>query len=172
MYRNALHNRTTENIVMYDDHNGPISSLSVNYSPEYEFLNGLILTASYDWTVKLWNPNNNKEPLRTFEHSEDFIYDIKWNPSNPSLFACVNNEGCVDLFDLTKDLELPVAHKKVNNFAQNKMTWNSDGSALVTGDSNGNVSLFGLAEKYRKMDSSKADHLRNIIASDMAGLEQ
>jgi hypothetical protein len=52
------------------------------------------------------------------------------------------------------------------------MTWNSDGSALVTGDSNGNVSLFGLAEKYRKMDSLKADHLRNVIASDMAGLEQ
>ena len=45
---------------MYDDHNGPVSALSINYSPEYEFLNGLILTASYDWTVKLWNPTNNK----------------------------------------------------------------------------------------------------------------
>ena len=88
------------------------------------------------------------------------------------MFACVNNEGCVDLFDLTKDLELPIAHKKVNNFAQNKMTWNTDGSILVTGDSMGNVSLFGLAEKYRKLDSSKADHLRNILASDMAGLDQ
>ena len=46
--------------IMYDDHNGPVSALSINYSPEYEFLNGLILTASYDWTVKLWNPTNNK----------------------------------------------------------------------------------------------------------------
>jgi len=155
---------------MYDDHNGPISSLSVNYAPEYDFLNGLILTASYDWTVKLWNPLNNKESLRTFENSEDFIYDIKWNPSNPSLFACVNNEGYVDLFDLTKDLELPIAHKKVSNFAQNKMTWNTDGSALVTGDSMGNVNLFGLSEKYRKMDSTKADHLKNVLASEMASL--
>ena len=51
---------------MYDDHNGPISALSINHSPEHEFLNGLILTASYDWTVKLWNPTYNKQPLRGF----------------------------------------------------------------------------------------------------------
>lgn len=77
--------------MMFDEHNGPISSLAVNYAPEYDFLDKLILTASFDWTVKLWNPNNNKEAIRTFENSEDFIYDVKWNPSNPSLFASVNN---------------------------------------------------------------------------------
>lgn len=51
---------------------------------------------------------------------------------------------------------MPIAHKKVNNFAQNKMAWNGDGSALITGDSAGNVNLFGLSERYRKMDPSKA----------------
>ncbi len=68
------------------------------------------------------------------------------------------------MFDLTKDFELPVTHKKVNNFAQNKMAWNHEGSALATGDSAGNVNLFVLGERYRKMDSAKADHLRNILA--------
>ena len=91
---------------------------------------------------------------------------MKWNPSNPSLFASVNNEGYIDLFDLTKDLELPVAHKKVSNFAQNKIAWNTDGSALVSGDSAGNVSLYGLAEKYRRMDSSKADQLKNVLNTE------
>lgn len=124
-----------------------------------------MLTASFDWTAKLWSPSNNKEPLKTFENSEDFIYDVKWNPSNPSLFASVNNEGCIDLFDLTKDLELPIAHKKVSNFAQNRMAWNTEGSALVTGDSAGNVSMFVLSEKYRKMDSSRAENLKNILSS-------
>jgi hypothetical protein len=81
------------------------------------------------------------------------------------LFAAVNNEGYIDLFDLTKDLELPIAHKKVNNLAQNKMAWNSEGSALVTGDSQGNVHLFGLADKYRKMDSTKAEQLKNVLTS-------
>ena len=69
------------------------------------------------------------------------------------------------MFDLTKDLELPIAHKKVNNFAQNKIAWNTEGSALVAGDSAGNVTLYGLADKYRKMDSTKADHLKNALSS-------
>lgn len=64
---------------------------------------------------------------------------------------------------MTKDSELPIAHKKVNNFAQNKMAWNGDGSALVTGDSAGNVNLFGLSERYRKMDPSKAEGLKGIL---------
>lgn len=66
MYKNALHNRATDNILMYDDHNGPISSLSINHSPEYEFLNGLVLSSSYDWTAKLWNPAESQEVLKTF----------------------------------------------------------------------------------------------------------
>ena len=45
------------------------------------------------------------------------------------------------------------------------MAWNQDGSALISGDSAGNVNLFVLSEKYRKMDSSKADNLRNILSN-------
>ncbi len=73
---------------------------------------------------------------------------------------------------MTKDLELPIAHKKVNNYAQNKIAWNTEGSALVAGDSAGNVSLYGLAEKYRRIDSSKADHLKNVLNTDMANADQ
>lgn len=76
------------------------------------------------------------------------------------------------MFDLTKDLELPIAHKKVSNYAQNKIAWNTDGSALVTGDSAGNVSLYGLSDKYRKMDASKADNLRAALASGNAKGDQ
>ena len=36
----------------------------------------------------------------------------------------------------------------------------------MAGDSAGNVNLYGLADKYRKMDSSKADHLRNALSSE------
>ena len=69
------------------------------------------------------------------------------------------------MYDLTKDLELPIAHKSVSKFAQNKIAWNSDGSALVTGDSAGNVTLFGLAERYRKMDNNKAENLKHVLSN-------
>lgn len=125
----------------------------------------MVLTSSFDWTVKLWSPNSNHS-LRTFEYSEDYIYDVCWNPGNPSLFSTVNNEGYIDLFDLTKDVEQPIVHKKIDNSAQNKCKWNKDGSLIITGDSQGNVNLFTLAEKNRKLDHSKLDDFENIIAEN------
>jgi len=139
---------------MYDEHNGPISGLSINKPSEFDALNGLVLTSSFDWTVKLWSPDS-KDSLRTFEHSDDYIYDVSWHPTNPSLFATVNNDGYLDVFDLTRDLELPIAHEKVSRLAQNKCHWNNEGSAIATGDSSGSVNLYVLAEKYRKMDNTK-----------------
>jgi dynein intermediate chain len=68
LYKNALHNKGTDKITMYDEHNGPISGLSVNKPSEFDALNNLVLTSSFDWTVKLWSPDS-KESLRTFEHS-------------------------------------------------------------------------------------------------------
>lgn len=88
---------------------------------------------------------------------------MAWNPSNPSLFATVNNEGFIDLFDLTKDLEQPISHEQVNKYAQNKCKWNQDGSAIVTGDSHGNVNFFILNEKYRKMENSKYEELNRYL---------
>ena len=60
MYKNTMHNTNTEQeVVMYDEHEGPISSISVNNpSSEYQALSGLVLTSSFDWTVKLWSPNS------------------------------------------------------------------------------------------------------------------
>ena len=66
MYRNATHNNSADNITIFDEHDGPISGISINNpSSEYQALSGLILTSSYDWTVKLWSPEN-KDSLRTF----------------------------------------------------------------------------------------------------------
>lgn len=53
---------------MFDEHNGPISGVSVNRPSEFDALNGLVLTSSFDWTVKLWNPEG-KASLRTFEYA-------------------------------------------------------------------------------------------------------
>ena len=35
---------------------------------------------------------------------DDYIYDVSWNPSNPSIFVTTNNDGVMDLFDLTRDM--------------------------------------------------------------------
>ena len=104
--------------------------------------------------------------MRTFEHSDDYVYDVSWNPSNPSIFATVNNEGTMHLFDLTKDVEQPLTQVKINNFAQNKCRWNAEGSAIISGDSAGNVSLLGLGERYRKLENARLDDFETILTQN------
>jgi hypothetical protein len=38
----------------------------------------LMLSASMDWTVKLWYPKNEQKdtPIFTFESSQEYIYDV------------------------------------------------------------------------------------------------
>ncbi len=57
--------------------------------------------------------------------------------------------------DLTRDLEEPICQEKVSNRAQNKCTWNPEGSALISGDTQGEVSLYLLQDSYRHLRKNK-----------------
>ena len=46
--------------------------------------------------------------LMTFESSEDYVYDVGWNGYHPTLFSCVDGEGCIELWDLCVDIEAPI----------------------------------------------------------------
>ncbi len=51
----------------------------------------------------MWNPKVSEKCLKTFSYSEDYIYDVKWNPVNPTMFASANGEGFIDIWDLSKE---------------------------------------------------------------------
>lgn len=65
-----------------------------------------------DWTARLWNPKQSGKCVWTFETAEDYIYDASWNPGNAALFGTCDNDGYIDLWDLTHDLEIPLLHYK------------------------------------------------------------
>jgi dynein intermediate chain len=74
-----------------------------------------------------------------------------------------NNDGILDLFDLTKDMEQPTAHVKINSYAQNKCKWSADGSIIASGDSAGNVNLMVLSDKLRRLDNSRLENFESIL---------
>jgi dynein intermediate chain len=49
----------------------------------------LMLSASMDWTVKLWYPRSEvmEVPIATFESSQEYVYDVQWSPVHPTVFA-------------------------------------------------------------------------------------
>lgn len=69
----------------------------------------------------------------------------------------------MDLFDLTKDVEKPIGSTKINNLTQNKCKWNADGSAIISGDSAGNINMLALNEKLRKLDTTKFEEWEGIL---------
>lgn len=71
-----------------------------------------MLSSSFDWSVKLWNPKLKDEYICSFESAEDYVYDVCWNRANPCIFSSVDGEGYIDLWDLSEDLEVPIIHQK------------------------------------------------------------
>ena len=143
-------------------------------------LGDLVLSSALDWTVKLWktrapistavtassttpailNPSasaaNNEQtidPLFDFSR-EDVIYDARWSPHKPGVFASVDGGGNLEIWDLTIDTEVPVT-RTTPNVSRNiqsgygvaksleKVTWEEkEGKRVGVGGAAGVVSVF------------------------------
>lgn len=117
----------------------------------------LMLSASQDWTVKLWYAKNGEKrtPIHSFESSQEYVYDVQWSPVHPSVFAQVDGDGYVDIWDINKDTDSPIVHKKGfeqalvgphRDYDETKalscLKWSRDGRRIAIGDSNGFVTIW------------------------------
>eukprot|EP01015_Nassula_variabilis_P035998 TRINITY_DN917_c0_g1_i9.p1 TRINITY_DN917_c0_g1~~TRINITY_DN917_c0_g1_i9.p1 ORF type:complete len:588 (-),score=106.49 TRINITY_DN917_c0_g1_i9:44-1807(-) len=134
-----------DNIIeMYEGHEGPITSLSLHSQLDNaKNLTGLLVSSSFDWTSRLWNPRVSTKSMITMEAAEDYIYDAQWHPTLPATYMSVDGEGYLDIWNLLQDTEVPVMHYKTGINALNKAQWNHDGSKMVIGDSHGSVNVLG-----------------------------
>lgn len=104
------------------------------------------------------------------------MFDARWCPTRPSVFASVNGSGLVDIWDLNSDNEVPVCSEKVPEVdkklpALSKCRWSRNGKQLAVGDSMGRVMLYDVAAElhessaseslkfYEKMNKAVADEL-------------
>merc|ERR1719454_1236031 len=87
----------------------------------------LFLTSSTDWTIKLWSKKSPPNPIYTFEGGSDYIYDAKWSPQHPAVFASVDGTGSLDIWHLNEDAEMPRHKIQVSDHAMNRLRWAKDG---------------------------------------------
>ena len=90
---------------MFEGHQGPITGIDCHTVPGQIDFSPYFLTSSFDWTVKLWSIKENR-PLYSFEDNGDYVYDVRWSPIHPALFACVDGMGRLDLWNLNNDTEV------------------------------------------------------------------
>ncbi|KAG0239734.1 hypothetical protein BGW41_007534 [Actinomortierella wolfii] len=141
----------------YRGHHGPITGL--HFHPLFGPMDfsDLYLTCSVDWTVKLWRKRTNPKPatpdnavvhpLYSFESAEDYVYDVKWSPTHPAIFASVEGSGKFDVWNLNVDTEVPVITTIVGaGKALNKLNWSKDGRHAAIGSSDGHVYIYDIGE--------------------------
>jgi dynein intermediate chain len=148
----------------------------------------LMLSTSMDWTIKLWYPKNeiSDQPIFTFESSQEYVYDVQWSPVHPSVFAAVDGDGFIDVWDINKDTEQPLARKKAFENAQgaggyrendqdralSTLKWSTDGRRIAIGDSDGFVSIWNVDKDIYIPKQSDFDQLEQLIQDNSTEASQ
>lgn len=145
----------------YPGHQAPITSVDYNQVQGQIDFSHLFLSSSMDWTVKLWSTKE-KKPLHSFEDNFDYVYDAKWSPINPALFATVDGQGRTDLWNLNNDTELPTASVTIDNAALSKLIWTPNGNQIVVGDDQGKIYLYDVGEQ---LSQPKNDEGQKFIST-------
>ncbi|KAI9307248.1 WD40-repeat-containing domain protein [Cunninghamella echinulata] len=143
----------------YRGHYGAITGLHFHPLSGPVDFSDLFLTSSVDWTVKLWRSKSISKsstqqttisPLYSFEHSDDYVYDVKWSPSHPAVFGSVDGNGQFDLWNLNVNTEEPIVSTAVGSGkALNKIAWDKDGRKTAIGSSDGHVYVYDIGEMAR-----------------------
>ncbi|KPJ05431.1 Cytoplasmic dynein 1 intermediate chain [Papilio xuthus] len=129
-------------------HAGPVTAVACHAAPGALDLGHLYLTASMDWSVKLWSLKENKA-LYSFEDSGDYVSDVRWSPAHPALFAAADAAGRLDLWNLNRDTEVPIASIQAEGGAAfNRVSWTPSGTHVVAGDDAGKIWVYELAEVH------------------------
>ena len=97
---------------------------------------GLMLSTGVDWTVKLWAPAYSDRPLFSLvSHSYDYMSDVMWSPTHPSLFATASSNGTIGLWNLATSFEEPITGTDGIAIGEggglNKLSWSLDGRRLA-----------------------------------------
>jgi len=163
-------------------HDAPMTA--VEFLPVHKsaptHMSQLFLTSSYDWTVKLWsNSQSTNRPLYTFESCKDYVYDVKWSPKHPAVFACGDGSGKLDIWNIHNDTEVPLYSTTVqghvtaqtpgsgagNNSAQSqsaedqgvqaavsRLKWAEDGQRIAAGTSVGSLHIYECRSELYDVD--------------------
>lgn len=169
--------------IAYKGHTAPVMSVDFHPAKGPVDLGDLVISSSLDWSVKLWKVRapaatstvgtgtGNISPLIDFVR-EDVVYDARWSPVKPSVFALVDGAGWLELWDIAVETEEPVsrispsARQDGRTFLSkslNKVAWEpSDGKRLATGGIDGSLTVFEVGSGLGGKEGLKHEDWTNM----------
>ncbi len=118
-----------------------------------------------DWTARLWRQTaTGGVPILSLEESNDYIYDVRWSPTHPCVFAHVDGAGRLDVFDLNTDTERPVASATPGKRALNRLAWSRTGRHLGTAGAEGVVYIYEVADTLATATDEDVHSFQRVLA--------
>lgn len=75
--------------------------------------------------------------------------DVAWSPVHPAVFAAVDIQGKLDVWDLNTDTEIPIVSTQIEgNVAINRVSWTPSGTHVTVGDETGKIWLYDVGEVF------------------------
>jgi WD40 repeat protein len=144
-------------------HLAPIVSLAAKEDPQRDYLNGLVLTTSFDFDVQLWRLGDGFNSLISkFSIHSDYVHSAEWNPINPAIFATCDCNGRFLVFDLTANSHYFTY--EATSIPCSAMRWSPDGLKLIFAGLNGESQIWVMRKKYIKFEESAIEKLRRELA--------
>ncbi|CEJ94021.1 Putative Cytoplasmic dynein 1 intermediate chain 2 [[Torrubiella] hemipterigena] len=169
--------------ICYKGHTAPVMSVDFHPSRGPVDLGDLVISSSLDWSVKLWKVrapaatstigagDGNISPLIDFVR-EDVVYDAKWSPVKPSVFALVDGAGWLELWDIAVETEEPISRitpsqrqdgRAMLSKSLNKVAWEpNDGKRIATGGIDGALTVFEVSQGLGGKEGLKNEEWTNM----------
>lgn len=169
--------------ISYKGHTAPVMSVDFHPARGPVDLGDLVLSSSLDWSVKLWkvrapaatsttgSGDGSISPLIDFVR-EDVVYDAKWSPVKPNVFALVDGAGWLELWDIAMETEEPVSRispstrqdgRPMLSKSLNKVAWEpNEGKRLATGGIDGALTVFEVAGGLGGKEGLKNEDWTNV----------
>jgi len=142
----------------YEGHS--MAVYTVRWNPFHE---RIFISASADWTVKLWD-HTSRTPVMSFDLAQA-IGDVGWAPFSSTTFAAITSDGIVHIYDLSVNRNDHICSQKVVKKAKlTHVAFNSVEPIVIVGDDRGGVNTLKLSPNLRvgvvrteETDTSKTD---------------
>jgi len=129
----------------------------------------VFISASADWTVKLWDHGFAK-PAMSFDLNSA-VGDVAWSPLSTTTFAAVTSDGKVHVYDLHENKHEPMCEQKIVRKAKlTKIAFNPVHPVILVGDDRGCVTSLKLSPNLRKGDNDPA-RLEALVEVALKGEE-
>ena len=145
----------------YYGHQGPVHKIRCN-----PFDPNILLSCSYDWTVKIWNSKHNYPVMNL--HTNELVHqinDIEWSDDTSTVFGDVADDGRIEIWDLARSAIQPIIVNTDDFMPKKSIKFNEGGKVVATGSAGGTIEVYRIynMEHAPVSDEDQVRRLQNVI---------